>query len=386
MSDNGHNHNATFERCLRHLMAKGFDAGAAHRICYSVNAGGEVESAAPTTLAESATEVETDGVSIAGDHFTGSFVEAKTTAESRVIENIVLCGAESPTRNRTYPRTTLEAAAKLYEGAKIYLNHPRDGMEGELRDVRDLAGSIVPGTVRVDDQGRLRGSVKANTLEAGNILLGLARECAAEVGMSHNAIGVERIEEGRRIVEVIAKVRSVDVVTEPGTTKGLHESKETKMDLSTVTLAQLAAGNPKLVESIREEGRAEVREREVKPLKESAAASAKASNIATARSLVEAALAKPANASLPDRAKTQIREGVMAAAEAGTQITEKIVDDTISRTSSFLAECGVKIETRVTESAASIPATGGDGKQSATMTEAADIFGTMMGVPKPEKK
>lgn len=36
-----HRHTATFKRCLKHLSAKGYDAGGQHRICYSSGAGYE---------------------------------------------------------------------------------------------------------------------------------------------------------------------------------------------------------------------------------------------------------------------------------------------------------------------------------------------------------
>ena len=157
-----------------------------------------------------------------------AFLESTVDKTERLIRNVALCGTESPTRRRSYAPAALKEAAGLYGGKRIYLDHPPEGNEGQLRSVRDLAGRIVAGSVRFEESsGKLRGDIKTLPTPEGDRLMALAESDPEACGMSHNARGVERdhpTKPGHKLVEKVSEVRSVDVVTFPGTTSGLFES------------------------------------------------------------------------------------------------------------------------------------------------------------------
>lgn len=378
MADHAHNHTPTFRRCLEHLKAQGFDEEGAHRICYSVHAGGEgkgsresAEIDAPVMGVSITENSSALAEPILSDLVEAAFADRTVDATARVIKNVVLVGPTSPTRKRSYPASTLREAIPLYEGAKIYLNHPRKREDETERDVRDLAGQVVKGTLRIDEAGKLRGDVRALKTPSGDVLLGIAESAADVAGMSHNVYGAEKknSDGSGTIIEKITKVWSVDLVTEPGTTKGLHENADPAQVLETenmdpkliaqLTLTALAAANPALVESIRAEAAKEVREKEVKPLQERAdKAEAEAAKGKNAR-IIESVLAKKEFRGLPDVTKQGLRialarekdlteSKVQAAAEQAKEYILK-VGGTLSESAK-----GGKKKTSVKESAAAI--------------------------------
>lgn len=115
---------------------------------------------------------------------------------------------------RYYSQRVLAQALALFEGAKAYADHPS---QQELRDrpersVRDIIGYY--GNVKQEPDGRLTATL--HLVETAGWLRPLIE--AGLVGLSINALGHTRLgeAEGRRgqLVESIAKVTSVDVVTQ----------------------------------------------------------------------------------------------------------------------------------------------------------------------------
>ena len=139
-------------------------------------------------------------------------------APTRTVRGVALCGTNS--RNGyTYPEAVLRAAAALYEGVPVFLDHPRLAGQPAGRSARDLAGTVKAARY---EAGRLRGDVTALDTEAGRTFLALAAGDAPRVGMSH-VVRAERSGDGLT-VERIAEVLSVDAVTDPATTDRLSES------------------------------------------------------------------------------------------------------------------------------------------------------------------
>lgn len=123
---------------------------------------------------------------------------------------------------------TLEARQEsedLYEGTRIYANHPPRNNPSQERKVSELLGSLRgPFTheqdgsyadVHLNPKHPLVESVAWNAEHAPNLL-----------GLSHNAQGRGRVSGRDRLIESIARVRSVDLVTTPATTNGLFESQQ----------------------------------------------------------------------------------------------------------------------------------------------------------------
>jgi hypothetical protein len=139
-----------------------------------------------------------------------------------VIRGVRLVGLHS--RNgREYPRSTLQRAAALYEGAKVNVNHPVGNPTGP-RDYRDRLGLIRNVTV---DSGGLKGDFHFNPKHAlAEQLIWDAQRAPENVGFSHNVEAKVVNRDGKRIVEEITRVQSVDLVADPATTRGLFEGEE----------------------------------------------------------------------------------------------------------------------------------------------------------------
>ncbi len=141
--------------------------------------------------------------------------------EAGVIRGVKILGLES--RNgRVYESAALERAVPLYEGAKVNMNHA--GGDDAARDYRDRIGSI-RGVVFREGEG-LFGDLHYNPKHAlAEQLAWDAANAPENVGFSHH-VEAELAREGDRFhVREITAVKSVDLVADPATTKGLFESK-----------------------------------------------------------------------------------------------------------------------------------------------------------------
>lgn len=174
--------------------------------------------------------------------------------ESGVIEGVVILTGEKVSRNKTfYTKQALSEAVARYEGAKMFLDHPKPG-EGEVRSVRDFGG--VYKNVRIEEGKYLRADLHLIPSETmRNIVMPIAEAKPAGVGLSIRDRGRGREENGIFLVEGFAAKGSfsIDLVTEASVNETLTESTQggEDMDLSKVTLEELVAGNPTLVESIK---------------------------------------------------------------------------------------------------------------------------------------
>lgn len=137
-----------------------------------------------------------------------------------VIRNVKVIGFKSD-NGREYPRETLEKARPMYEGKKVYANHP--DRPGQPRDVEDLIGTLV--NVRMAEDG-LRADLAYNPKHPlAESLIEDAQKHKGWYGLSHNADGKVERRNGVDVVTEIVHVKSVDLVTEPATNANLWESK-----------------------------------------------------------------------------------------------------------------------------------------------------------------
>jgi hypothetical protein len=145
-------------------------------------------------------------------------------AQAGVIRGVKLLGLES--RNgRTYLPETLAQAARLYEDAKVNVNHPKGNPAGP-RDYQDRIGTIRGVAMRTGEG--LFGDFHFNPKHALAEQLAWDAEHAPEnVGFSHNVEARTSRRGDRVVVEAILRVQSVDLVADPATTRGLFESAET---------------------------------------------------------------------------------------------------------------------------------------------------------------
>jgi hypothetical protein len=171
--------------------------------------------------------------------------------QAGVLHGVKVLGLES--RNgRSYLPEALAEAARLYESAKVNVNHPRGNPSGP-RDYQDRIGTIQNVTVRAGDG--LFADLHFNPKHAmAEQLLWDAEHAPENVGFSHNVEARTSRRGERVVVEAITRVLSVDLVADPATTRGLFESAAAApAGLAELTLDELLRDRADLVEAIRRE-------------------------------------------------------------------------------------------------------------------------------------
>lgn len=168
--------------------------------------------------------------------------------EAGVLRGVKLLGLQSRNGRRYLPEA-LSAAAALYEGAKVNVNHPRGGPLA-TRDYQDRIG--VMRNVAVRSEEGLFGDLHFNPRHAlAEQLLWDAEHAPENVGLSHNVQARTARQGEETVVEAIVRVQSVDLVADPATTQGLFESTAGPLlESATVELVRLA--RPDLVTQLTE--------------------------------------------------------------------------------------------------------------------------------------
>jgi hypothetical protein len=146
----------------------------------------------------------------------------------------------------------------------VNVNHPVRTQPDTERRVEDRVGWLEQVHVKADGMYGNLNVLKSHPM--ANPLFEAAERNPRILGLSHNAAGRERRTGNVNIVEEIKRVRSVDIVTAPATTKGLFESKETVMklkesvkaldqkDKATKWLSELIEADPEMAEAPVEAG------------------------------------------------------------------------------------------------------------------------------------
>ncbi len=138
-----------------------------------------------------------------------------------ILFGVKILGAKSRNKRR-YPLETLQKAISLYENAKVNLDHP-EGDPNKPRSYTDRLGVIREVQLRGDEGLYADFHFNPNHPLAEQLLWD-AEHAPTNVGFSHNVEAVLRRDKEETIVEEILSVRSVDLVADPATTKGLFES------------------------------------------------------------------------------------------------------------------------------------------------------------------
>lgn len=149
-----------------------------------------------------------------------------------------------------YTANALARAAQLYEGMVANTNHnPRNDLDRE-REVMEPFGRLQ--NCRPTDDG-VYGDVRYNAAHPfPPILISDIEQNLGVYGFSHNAVsGRDWVEDGVLVIDDIAKVRSVDIVTRPATTRNLRESVEMPSTLRSIVESIL----PKLKPNVLQIGR-----------------------------------------------------------------------------------------------------------------------------------
>ena len=139
-----------------------------------------------------------------------------------VLRNVLLVGLESKNGRKYKPEALQEAVASGRYRAFVNVNHPEgrptrprqlEERFGAVENERFVPGEGVRGDIRYNPEHRLSKFVRW-----------FAENMPRAIGASHNVDGAGHTDKGTFVVESVARVRSVDLVADPATTKGLMEA------------------------------------------------------------------------------------------------------------------------------------------------------------------
>lgn len=174
----------------------------------------------------------------------------KVDAAAGIVTGVKVLGLKSA-NGRTYKESAVSKAIGLYEGAKVNIDHPRNGADprryadrlGQVKNIRQSADGLY-GDLHFNPKHPLAEQISWD-----------AEHAPENLGLSHNVMARTSKSGGHIVVEEILKVNSVDLVADPATTRGLFEHEERNME---ITLEAVKA-NSGIVESLRAEWVAEQR-------------------------------------------------------------------------------------------------------------------------------
>lgn len=143
---------------------------------------------------------------------------AVVNREACLITGLKILGPESK-NNRHYPESLRRSTARMYEGVPAYFDHLKPGDE---RSYADRFG--VWSNIRALPEGTF-GDLKYNPKHPmAEAVLHDIENGTNGVGCSPDHYGTGPVKGGRRIVESISLVKSVDIVANPATNRSFSES------------------------------------------------------------------------------------------------------------------------------------------------------------------
>lgn len=182
--------------------------------------------------------------------------------EKGIVHGVKLLGSES-LNGRVYPGPVMERSVQLYEGAKAFIDHQPETSKGGRR-YRERFGTHKNARY-VEGKGIFADHHFNPKHPSAEQYMWDVENAPESVGFSHTAairFAKKPDAQGRKVVEEIGQVLSVDLVAEPATTKGLFESQSTsetedaEMDLSKITIEELTSARPDLVKALTEKAAA----------------------------------------------------------------------------------------------------------------------------------
>ncbi len=144
-----------------------------------------------------------------------------------VIRNVKILGARS--RNGgMYSPNAMATAKPLYEGARVNIDHPDRGAPDKVRAFGDWFGVLE--NVRLRKDGLYGDLAYLTSHPLAGQVCEAAERFPASFGLSHNAQVSEAVHEGQTVYAAINRVRSVDIVCKPATTRGIFEAEAPTMN------------------------------------------------------------------------------------------------------------------------------------------------------------
>lgn len=164
--------------------------------------------------------------------------------DSGVIRDVKILGTRS--RNKggyEYSPAAQRQACTLYEGMKVNTNHPSRSTPNASRGIEDGIGWLKDCKV-VDGKGVYGDLHVLKSHPMAGLLFEAAERNPSHLGLSHNASGLPVERGGRRIVESLECVRSVDLVGKPATNNSLFESEDIVADRTVKDILESLEAGP----------------------------------------------------------------------------------------------------------------------------------------------
>jgi hypothetical protein len=186
----------------------------------------QLKNAYESVVLESMSEIKEK--TIAEYHPSIYLKEAKLDRDARTIRNTVLISERSlngGAGGRKYSEKALRQITQMAEGMPAYANHVTDPKNAfRPRDVKELIGKHTQ--VRYDANTKKVYSILVVLESQVPWVFSLAEDMADIIGNSVVSRGLIRMDGDMEVVEEILAVRSGDLVSDPGATKGLFEHRE----------------------------------------------------------------------------------------------------------------------------------------------------------------
>jgi hypothetical protein len=148
--------------------------------------------------------------------------------ENKVVRDVVVLGHES-TNGRRYSESVMRAALEKYNGVPVRIDHPDIKEARATREFDTTWGWIEnPRVVLEEGVPKIRADIRyLDSHPSTKTILERIEEHPTRQGLSHNADIDGDWTDGNSIFEVtdIPEVRSVDLVENPATTRGIFESR-----------------------------------------------------------------------------------------------------------------------------------------------------------------
>lgn len=185
----------------------------------------------------------------------GVFIESVDTAGTRWTIRVIKAGLSG--NNNYYPDAVLREATPLFEGVRVFVKSDDEHINGQGKAFSNLIGRVTqPRFIEgaSTDTGEIRavlellesaGDVPAKLREAH------ARGMAADLfGFSIDAAGMAKKVGNRRVATSITKVKSVDLIIEPGAggqlinlIEAVNPEEQTEMNLRQRMIEAIKRGN-----------------------------------------------------------------------------------------------------------------------------------------------
>lgn len=140
-----------------------------------------------------------------------------------VIHDVKVLGLISQ-NGHEYDRAGVRKARDLYEEVSVFVNHPAAGRADTERRLEDQFGWLQSVTEKQDGLFADLHFLKAHPL--AEVICEQAERKPSKLGLSHNAVITESRRGNKIVFEAIHRVRSVDLVCKPATTRGIFEGLE----------------------------------------------------------------------------------------------------------------------------------------------------------------